>query len=445
MIELQSAVEGVLPGVLDDLRKLVAIPSVSSLPEHDDDHRLAGEEVARLLRETGCPDVRMLDGGGKLAVYGHYPAPEGQPTVLLYAHYDVQPTGDPARWSSAPFEATERDGRLYGRGTADDKAGFAAHLAALRAFDGKPPVGVKVFIEGEEEIGSPSMTATLDKYADELSADVFVICDSMNWEVGKPALTTRLRGLIDAEVTVSTLESPRHSGGMGGAVPDALIALARLVSTLHDDEGNVAIEGLVSSEDIDVDYPEERLREEAGVLDGVQLIGTGPIASRLWTKPTASVLAIDATPVKDVSNVLVPSARAVISVRLAPTDDPERAGEALRKHLLENAPWGAKVDIEMGRGGSGSFIETSDQRVRSAFEAMREAYGVDPVEIGQGGSIPIVNDFRERNPEAAVLVTAVADPHCNMHGYDESLHLGDFAKTALAEALLLDKLSKANA
>lgn len=442
MNDLRTAVEAALPGVIDDLRKLVAIPSVSSLPEHDEDHRAAGEEVKRLLIDAGCPDVRMLDGGGKLAVYGHYPAPEGQPTVLLYAHYDVQPTGDPARWTSDPFEATERDGRLYGRGTADDKAGFAAHLAALRAFDGKPPVGVKLFIEGEEEIGSPSMTDTLDRYAEDLAADVFIICDSGNWEVGKPALTTRLRGLVDAQVTVSTLKAPVHSGAMGGAVPDALIALARLLSTLHDDEGNVAIDGLVSSEDVDVDFTEERLREESGLLDGVQPIGSGPVASRLWTKPTASVLAIDTTPVKDVSNVLIPSVRAVVSVRIAPTDDPDRASEALKKHLLENAPWGAKVEVEMGRGGSGSFIDTNDPVAQLAMDAMREAYGVEPVEIGQGGSIPIVNDFRERNPEAVVLVTAVADPHCNMHGFDESLHLGDFAKTALAETLLLDKLAK---
>lgn len=438
---VHASVERVLPGVIDDLRRLVSIPSVSSLPEHDGDVLAAAEEVSRLLRDAGCPEVCLLDSGGKPAVYGHYPAPEGQPTVLLYAHYDVQPTGDLDRWDTEPYAAEERDGRLYGRGTADDKGGFAVHLAVLRAFDGKPPVGVKLFIEGEEEIGSPSIMKMLDDHVDELSADVYVVADSFNWEVGTPSLTTTLRGLVDAKVTVSTLEAPQHSGGYGGVVPDALTSLARLLATLHDEEGNVAIEGLDSSEDVDVDYAEDRIREETGLLDGVQLIGSGPISARLWTKPTASVLAIDATPVKDVSNVLVASARAVVSVRIAPTQDPETAGEALKQHLLNNAPWGAKVEVELGRGGGGSNIELNGERAEAAVEALTEAFGKAPARIGVGGSIPLVGQFVERYPDALVLVTAVTDPMSRIHGFNESLDLDGFAKAAHAEALLLDKLA----
>ncbi|NLE98813.1 MAG: M20/M25/M40 family metallo-hydrolase [Propionibacterium sp.] len=438
---IRSALDQVLPGVIADLQRLVAIPSVSSLPEHDDDVLAAADEVSRLLRDAGCPEVRLLEAGGKPAVYGHYPAPEGQPTVLLYAHYDVQPTGDLAQWTSAPFEAVERDGRLWGRGTADDKGGFAAHLAALRAYDGKPPVGVKVFIEGEEELGSPTIDAMLDKYPDELTADVYVVADAINWEVGTPSITTTLRGLVDAKVTVSTLESPLHSGGYGGVVPDALTALARLLATLHDERGNVAIEGLDASDDVATDYSEARLREETGLLEGVEFIGDGPAAARMWTKPTASVLAIDATPVKDVSNVLVASARAVVSVRLAPTQDPEAAGEALERHLLENAPWGARVDVELGRGSGGSRTELSGGRAEAAVAALREAFGTEPVEVGIGGSIPIVAQFAARNPGSLVLVTAVTDPLSRIHGIDESLGLDDFAKAALAETLLLDKLA----
>ncbi|MFD0866547.1 M20/M25/M40 family metallo-hydrolase, partial [Tessaracoccus lubricantis] len=325
-MSLHDRVNHVLPSVLTDLERLIAIPSISSLPEHDDDVLTAAEAVAELLRGAGCPDVQFLEAGGKPAVYGHFPAPEGQPTVLLYAHYDVQPIGDPDAWTTPAFSATERNGRLYARGSADDKAGFAVHLAALRAFDGRPPVGVKVFVEGEEEIGSPSMKQLLDRFPEELAADVFVIADSMNWTVGQPALTTTLRGLIDAVVTVSTLESGVHSGQWGGLAPDALTTLCRVLATLHDDEGNVAIEGLASSREPAVDYDDDaQLRAEAGILDGVRWIGEGKASARMWTKPACSVLAIDATPVKDASNTLIPSARAKVSVRLAPGDDPVAA------------------------------------------------------------------------------------------------------------------------
>ncbi|MDO5678338.1 MAG: dipeptidase [Propionibacteriaceae bacterium] len=442
---MHDRVTEVLPSVLSDLKRLIAIPSVSSLPEHDDDVLAAAETVAQLLREVGCPDVQFLDAGGKPAVYGHFPAPEGQPTVLLYAHYDVQPIGDPDAWTTPAFTASERDGRLYARGSADDKAGFALHLAALRAFEGNPPVGVKIFIEGEEEIGSPSMKDLLDKYPAELAADVFVIADSMNWTVGQPALTTTLRGLIDAVVTVSTLESGVHSGQWGGLAPDALTTLCRVLATLHDEQGNVAIEGLAQDPEPSIDYEDDaQLRAEAGILDGVHWIGEGKASARMWTKPACSVLAIDATPVKDASNTLIPSARAKVSLRLAPGDDPVTAEKALRAHLEKHTPWGAQIDIKSERGGAGSRTSLDDARAQSAVAAIRDAFGMEPVEMGIGGSIPIVGEFSKRNDGALVLVTAVVDPTSRMHGIDESLDLGDFAKAALAETLLLQNLAVAD-
>ncbi|MDF1487123.1 dipeptidase [Tessaracoccus caeni] len=442
MSDVRGAVDAVMPGVVVDLEQLVAIPSVSSLPEHDGDVARCAAEVQRLLEELGCPSVRLLEAGGKPAVYGHFPAPEGAPTVLLYAHYDVQPTGERSAWTAEPFRATERDGRLFGRGTADDKGGLAVHLAALRAFEGRPPVGVKVFVEGEEEIGSPSMPALLDTFADELSADVFVIADSVNWEVGKPSLTTSLRGTVDAEVTVSTLATGLHSGQFGGVVPDALTALCRLLATLHDENGDVAVAGLLGSDDVSVEYPEDRLREETGVLDGVEWIGTGSLAARMWTKPAATVLAIDATPVRDASNTLSPTARAKVSLRLAPGDDADRAAVALARHLREHAEWGVRVDVVPGQAASGSEIAMTDERAAASVAAFDEAFGVTPVQIGCGGSIPIVAEFAARNPGALVLVTAVVDPTSRMHGIDESLDLGDLAKAAAAEALLLENLSQ---
>lgn len=441
MTNLAWNVERVLPSAIADLHRLISIPSISSMPEHDADVAACADAVSGLFRDLGASEVKLLDGGGKPAVWANFPGPEGTPTVLLYAHYDVQPTGDADAWTSPAFEPTERGGRLYARGSADDKGGVALHLAALRVFNGKPPVGVKVFIEGEEEIGSPTMPTLLDRYRDELAADVYVVADSVNWEVGKPSLTTSLRGVADCQVTVSTLAEGLHSGQFGGVVPDALTALCRVLATLHDEAGNVAIEGLVSGPGPDLDYPEDRLLEETGLLEGVSQIGDGSVVERMWFKPSASVLAIDATPVAKASNTLIPSARAKVSVRLVPGQDPVAAAKALEDHLRKNAPWGAHVDVAAGQCGAPSRITLDGPRAEAAKAAFREAFGVEAVEIGCGGSIPIVAEFADRNPGALVLVTAVTDPNSRMHGIDESLDLGDFAKAALAETLLLNNLA----
>lgn len=441
MTNLAWNVERVLPSAIADLHRLISIPSISSMPEHDADVAACADAVSGLFRDLGASEVKLLDGGGKPAVWANFPGPEGTPTVLLYAHYDVQPTGDTDAWTSPAFEPTERDGRLYARGSADDKGGVALHVAALRVFDGKPPVGVKVFIEGEEEIGSPSMPTLLDRYREELAADVYVVADSVNWEVGKPSLTTSLRGVAACEVTVSTLAEGLHSGQFGGIVPDALTALCRLLATLHDEAGNVAIEGLVSGPGPDLDYPEDRLQEETGLLEGVLQTGDGSVVERMWFKPSASVLAIDATPVAKASNTLVPSARAKVSVRLAPGQDPAAAAKALEEHLRSHAPWGVRVEIDSEQAGAPSRITLDGPRAKAARAAFREAFGVEAVEIGCGGSIPIVAEFADRNPEALVLVTAVTDPNSRMHGIDESLDLGDFAKASLAETLLLNNLA----
>ena len=441
MTNLAWNVERVLPSAIADLHKLISIPSISSMPEHDADVAACAEAVAGLFQDLGASEVKFLEGGGKPAVWANFPGPEGTPTVLLYAHYDVQPTGDIEAWTAPAFEPTERDGRLYARGSADDKGGVALHLAALRVFNGAPPVGVKVFIEGEEEIGSPTMPTLLDRYRDELAADVYVVADSVNWEVGKPSLTTSLRGVADCQVTVSTLAEGLHSGQFGGVVPDALTALCRLLATLHDETGNVAIEGLVTGTAPDLDYPEDRLLEETGLLEGVSQIGDGSVVERMWFKPAASVLAIDATPVAKASNTLIPSARAKVSVRLVPGQDPAAAAKALEDHLRRNAPWGAHIDVVAGQCGAPGRITLEGERAEAAKTAFREAFGVDAVEIGCGGSIPIVAEFADRNPGALVLVTAVTDPNSRMHGIDESLDLGDFAKAALAETLLLNNLA----
>jgi acetylornithine deacetylase/succinyl-diaminopimelate desuccinylase-like protein len=396
--------------------------------------------VAQLLREAGLHDVEIITEGGAPAVVGHLPGPDGAPTVLLYAHHDVQPPGDEADWTSPAFEPTERDGRLYGRGAADDKAGVMAHLAAVRAHDGHPPVGLTVFIEGEEESGSPSLRRILEAHHERLAADVLVLADSNNWKVGVPALTTSLRGLVEAYVEVRTLDHSVHSGMYGGVVIDAVTAMCRLLATLHDDNGDLAVAGLVSSEAADLDLTDEQLRQDAGVLDGVELIGTGSLTSRMWTKPAVTVVGFDATSTARASNTLAPRAKAKVSLRVAPGQDANEAFELLAQHLRDRAPWGAQVEVTLRETGQPYAADVTGPAYDAARAAFADAWGVQPVDIGIGGSIPFVADFAELYPDAALLVTGVEDPDTRAHGADESLHLGEFEKVCLAEAVLLERL-----
>ena len=438
-MSLHDVVRELLPGVLTDLKELIAIESVSADPARADEVERSAQSIVRLLADLGCPDVRVIRAeGGAPAVIGRFPPPEGMPTVCLYAHHDVQPEGEPASWRTPPFVATELQGRLFGRGTSDDKGGFAVHLAALRAFDGKPPVGVTVFIEGDEEIGSVGLPQLIEAHRAEFAADVFVITDSCNWAVGQPAFTTTLRGLAACTVEVRTLDHALHSGVYGGVVPDALTALCRLLATLHDDQGNVAVAGLGTASAPALEYPAERLRTETGILDGVDWIGSGSFVERIWYKPAVSVVALDATPVDKASNTLIPAARAKISLRVAPGDDAAKALTALITHLEDHAPWGARVTVTEGGAAEPSAIDFTGPYAEAARAAFTQAWGVAPVSVGQGGSIPMVAEFGKAFPEATILVTAVGDPDSRAHGTDESLHLGDFAAACVAETLMLD-------
>ncbi|TQR88424.1 dipeptidase [Mycobacterium hodleri] len=435
-----SRVQSVLPSVRADLEALVRIESVwADHGRRDEVHRTA-EMVSKLLSEAGFDDIRTVSEGGAPAVIARRPAPEGAPTVLLYAHHDVQPEGDVSKWASAPFEPTERDGRLYGRGTADDKAGIATHLAAIRAFDGDLPVGVTVFVEGEEESGSPSLGALLGAHRDLLAADVIVIADSMNWTTEIPSLTVSLRGLADCIVEVATLDHGLHSGMWGGVVPDAVSVLVRLLASLHDDDGNVAVEGLHEGSAADVEYSDEQVREETGMLDGVTQIGTGSVAERLWAKPAITVIGLDTTSIEKSSNTLIPSARAKVSMRVAPGGDARRHLEALTRHLEQNAPWGAKVTVTPGDLGQPYAIDATGPVYDAARAAFRQAWGTDPVDMGVGGSIPFIAEFAAAFPDAKILVTGVEDPATQAHSIDESLDLGVLERAATSEALLLEAL-----
>ncbi len=441
--ELRAAIRREMPGVRADLERLVRIPGIAFTGFDHSHVERSAEAVAELLRGAGIPDVRLVRKGGQPAVLGRRPAPPGAPTVLLYAHHDVQPIGDRSQWLSEPFEPEERDGRLYGRGTADDKAGIMAHIAALRAFGEDLPVGVVLFIEGEEEFGSESLEDLLREHRDELASDVIVIADSGNWDVGQPALTTGLRGIVNGFFEVRVLEQAVHSGMFGGAVPDALITLSRLIASLHDDAGDVAVEGLVATESAPLDYPVDRFREEAGMLDGVEFIGTGRLVERLWTRPSISILGIDAPPTEGAPNALIPVAKAKFSVRIAPGDQAQRVYDTMIAHLERHVPWGAKVTVTLEQLGEPCVIDATGPVFEAARQAFTEAWdGVAPVDMGVGGSIPFIATFQELFPKAAILVTGVEDPSTRAHGPNESLHLAEFERVCIAEALLLAKVAK---
>jgi cysteinylglycine-S-conjugate dipeptidase len=440
---LRSRLVAVMPGVRADLEALVRIPSVSAPAFDQEQVEASAAAVAELLRGAGLPEVEILRvAGGAPAVVGRRPAPAGTPTVLLYAHHDVQPPGDPALWDTPAFVPTERDGRLYGRGSSDDKAGVAVHLAALRTLADDLGLGVTVFVEGEEEIGSPTFAPFLAAYQERLAADVIVVADSGNWRIGVPALTTSLRGLVDGVFTVRTLDHAVHSGMFGGAVPDAMTATIKLLSTFWDADGTLAIDGLLPGEADDLGYAEADLRADAGVLDGVRLLGTGRLESRLWARPALTITGIDAPSVATSSNTLLPSVSVKFSLRIPAGQDPAAAFAAVQAHVRACAPWGARVEVALGEAGRGWAGQLDGPVYDVARWALEQAWGRRPVHMGVGGSIPFIAEIGDVYPDATVLLTGVEDPDTRAHGTNESLHLGEFERACLAETLLLAALAR---
>jgi cysteinylglycine-S-conjugate dipeptidase len=458
--DVAAALASQLPETRRWLEDLVRVRSISAQPEHADDCRRSAEATAELLRRAGLDDVRLLEvAQAHPYVTGSWlGAGPDAPTVLLYAHHDVQPVGTAHRWTSPPFEPTERDGRLYGRGAADDKAGVLAHVAAIRAWTsarGALPVNVKVVVEGEEEIGSPNLEAFLAAHGDELRADVIVLTDLTNWKVGWPGLTYALRGMADVTVTVRSLAQPVHSGMWGGAVPDALTGTVKLLATLHDRDGALAVAGFADDvrpvSDAERDRLEalgadpDELRDEVRMLEEVRFVGDERhgLLERLWMRPTITPVGMDVPDVAEASNTLLSEVRTKLSCRLAPGQDPERAVAALREHLHANVPWGLHLEVDLGERNAAWMTEPEGPAWDAAVAAMTAAYGREPAAMGCGGSIPFVQPFSAAFGGAPCLLVGVEDPASNAHGEDESLHLEDFTKTCLTEAFLLAELAAA--
>lgn len=444
-----AAVDAGFDRALDDLKALVRIPSVAWDSYDPAQVQASAEAVAALAEGTGVFErvsierapIGDTDELGQPAVLAVRSAKGGKPTILLYAHHDVQPWGDEALWRTPPFEPTEIDGRLYGRGASDDKAGVITHIAAIRALAETvdPEIGLALFIEGEEEHGSRSFSRFLALHADVLRADLIVVADSDNWSVDTPSLTVALRGNAAFNVTVTTLEHASHSGMFGGAVPDAMLAFSKLAASFWGEDGSVAVEGLTAA-DLDVpEQSEQHVRDEAGLLEGVELIGTGPVLSRLWAKPAITITGIDAPSVPDASNTILPTVRFRVSARIAPGQTAADAFGALQRHIEANTPFGAHIAYDNVDLGDPFLVDASGWGATETKRAMTDAWGAEPVEAGIGGSIPFIADLVRQFPEAQILVTGVEDPGTMAHSPNESQHLGVLRKAIAAEALLLSR------
>jgi acetylornithine deacetylase/succinyl-diaminopimelate desuccinylase-like protein len=439
---LTDRIHAAMPQVQRDLETLVSIPSVSAADWPAEPLRQSADAVAELLRAVGAEVKILRSDRGHPAVVGYLSGPPGTPTVLLYAHHDVQPPGPEGEWGSPAFTPTARDGRLYGRGSSDDKAGVVAHVAALRAFEGKPPVGVAVFIEGEEEAGSENLRSYLEQERERLACDAVVVADGGNWRLGEPAITTTLRGVVSCFVELRTLDKAVHSGQFGGPFPDALTALVHLLATLHDKKGDVAVEGIVRGKAKKLDLTEDELRTQAGARKGLELIGKGGLTDRLWMKPAISILAIDAPAVRNAINQLVPVARAKVSMRIPPGQDAKRALASLVAHLRKHVPWGAELTISHESSGEPFAAKTGGPAYKAMKNALSKAWGHKAVDTGAGGTIPFLHDLAELFPKAEILVTGVEDPQSGAHGPDESVDLGELERACLAEALFLSRFAK---
>ena len=458
--DVLRALDAGAEAALEDLCALARIPSVSAAGFDPAEVVRSAEATAALLEKSGLERVEVLRlGDAHPYVVGEWlhAGPEA-PTVLVYAHHDVQPPGREAHWRTPPFEPTRgSDGRLYGRGVVDDKAGIVLHVAALRAWlgaRGTLPVNLKLVVEGEEEIGSGHLADFLRAHRERLDCDVLVLSDTANLDTGIPSLTTSLRGIVQVDVSVRALDHPIHSGMWGGPVPDAATALVVLLGRLVDERGRIAVPGL--EDDVPrlsaaeraelgaLPFDAEAFRRDAGMLEGASFLGDGErsVYERVWHRPALALTALEGMPLATAANQLMAEARARIGVRVAPGQDAARVAQAVAEFVLADPPVGVRVDTAVAASVAGWKTRAEGPAFDAARRALRAGYGRDATVIGCGGTIPFVGPFVEVLGGVPALLLGLEDPPCNAHGENESLHLEDFHKAALASTHLLEELSR---
>lgn len=442
--DIKAKVAEQLPWALDGLAELVRIPSIATDGFPAEPVIAAGKRVEELMRDAGITDIRILNVDGAIGpiIDATVPGPAGSPTVLFYTHYDVVPAGDESLWDSPPFEPTIRDGAMFGRGAADSKSNIISVLAMLRAFDGKPPVTLRILIEGQEEFGGPFEDLPAKDPA-LFAADAMVIIDAGNVRPGAPTLTTALRGSAWVTVDVRTLDSDKHSGLFGGAAPDARVVLLQALATLHDKNGDVAVAGLEREEWAGIEYDEQEFRDLAGIVDGVPLQGTGGIGSRIWSGPAITVVAFDAPPTSGPINAVASTARAVLNVRVSPQQSAQEGQSIVVEHLRALRPFGVPLNVSAGEFGDGFAADPSGAAAQTMLAALGTAWEGKAGTLAMGGSIPLVMALERAVPTAEKLLIGTADGYASIHGPNERVLLDEFERTIVACALFVRDYAQA--
>ena len=411
--------------IIKTLSELVSIQSISSDANHKEDVLKSAEYVNELFSSLGLETKIATSGNSRPAVLAQTDIDPTKKTILLYAHHDVQPVGDIDKWKNEPFTPKVIDGRLFGRGSGDNKAGVVVHYEVAKALIDDLPVNIKIFIEGEEEIGSPCMAEFLNEFQDDLEADVIVIADSGNIKIGTPTVTTSLRGLVDGMIVVEQPMRAVHSGLGGGVVPDAFMVLSKIIASFHNEKGELQIEGLTPSDMEVLELEENDIKEIFGSED-INLFELESISKRLWLEPALSILAIDAPSTQEAVNLLIPNAKAKVSLRLPPTENPEHAMKMLEAHIMKNIPWGAKVSFEPEAMGSGIVADPNKEFTKILVKNFEEVWDNNAAYMGVGGSIPFANDFVEKFPNAELVLVGAGDEEMgNAHAPNESVQIED--------------------